>query len=242
MLLAGRPRSAYLRSRYNRTIRSTLALNLPAAKRPPYRRLSEVLRQIDPDPDGSVGIRRIADALGDRSFATLLMVFASFNLLPLPFGTSVFLGLPLVIIAWQMVMRQERVWLPAFILERNLPAPAWTFLIDRIVPLIERGERIIKPRYWPANRARTEWLIGCILLLLGIAVVAPIPLGNWLPSLACFTVALGLSERDGIVLLIGAAIGIASLVIIAMVLSGAGFAVEWVSEKIDSLPNGPRKF
>ncbi|MCP1199613.1 exopolysaccharide biosynthesis protein [Notoacmeibacter sp. MSK16QG-6] len=214
-------------------------MDLPARQRPPYRRLSEVLRQIEPETDGSVGIRTIADALGDRSFATILMVFASFNLLPLPFGTSVFLGIPLVIIAWQMVMRQERVWLPRFILKRYLPAKAWRFLIDRIVPLIEKGERFIKPRYWPANRARAERMIGFLLLILGIAVVMPIPLGNWLPALACFTVALGLSERDGIVLAIGTLIGAASLIIIALVLSGAGFAVEWVSEKIDALPHDP---
>ncbi|WP_158598463.1 exopolysaccharide biosynthesis protein [Notoacmeibacter ruber] len=195
------------------------------------------MRQIKPGADGSVGIRTIADALGDRSFATILMVFASFNLLPLPFGTSVFLGLPLVIIAWQMVMRHERVWLPRFILDRHLPSRAWAFLMDRIVPLIEKGERIIKPRYWPTNRARAERLIGLLLLILGIAVVMPIPLGNWLPALACFTVALGLSERDGIVLLIGSLIGLISLIVIAIVLSGAGFAVEWVSEKIEAMPD-----
>ncbi|WP_158215803.1 exopolysaccharide biosynthesis protein [Notoacmeibacter marinus] len=216
-----------------------LALDLPAPQRPPYRRLSEVLRQIEPETDGSVGIRRIADALGDRSFATILMVFASFNLLPLPFGTSVLLGIPLVIIAWQMVMRQDRVWLPRFILKQFLPAKAWRFLIGRIVPIIEKGERFIKPRYWPANRAGAERMIGFLLLILGIAVVVPIPLGNWLPALACFTVALGLSERDGIVLAIGALIGLVSLIIIGIVLSGAGFAMEWVSEQIESMPDDP---
>lgn len=214
-------------------------MDLPAPQRPPYRRLSQVLRQIEPEPDGKVGIRRIADALGDRSFATILMVFASFNLLPLPFGTSVVLGIPLVIIAWQMVMQQDRVWLPRFILERSLSAKAWRFLLGRIVPLIEKGERFIKPRYWPANRARAERMIGFLLLVLGIAVVMPVPLGNWLPALACFLVALGLSERDGIVLAIGSLIGLISLAIIAIVLSGAGFAVEWVSEQIDALPDEP---
>lgn len=227
--------AAYLRSRTVH-LSEQPALSLPARQRINHRRLSEVLRQIVREPDGSVGIRQIADALGDRSFATILMVFASFNLLPLPFGTSVFLGLPLVIIAWQMVMKHDRVWLPRFILHRHLPSKAWTFLIGRIVPWIEKGEKIIKPRFWPADRERAEQMIGFFLLILGVAVVAPIPLGNWLPALACFTLALGLSERDGLVLIAGSLIGLVSLVIIGLVLSGAGFAFEWVSEKIESLP------
>ena len=64
----------------------------PKRRRP--RRLSELFAQLARDADGPVSIGHIRDALGNRSFAPLLVLFAAFNLLPLPPGASAVNGIP----------------------------------------------------------------------------------------------------------------------------------------------------
>lgn len=66
------------------------------------RRLSELFAQLARDANGPVSIAHIRNTMGQRSFAPLLVLFAAFNLIPLPPGASAFLGLPLVIVSAQL--------------------------------------------------------------------------------------------------------------------------------------------
>ena len=81
---------------------------------------------------------------------------------------------------------------------------------------------MIQPRYWPFPRNSADRIIGIVGLILAVAVTLPVPLGNWLPALGSTLVALGLMERDGIVLGIGIAVGAVSLAIITAVVGMAG--------------------
>ena len=96
-------------------------------------------------------------------------------------------------------------------------------MIDRLAPQLERLERLVKPRRWPFESATTsDRVIGVIGLVLAIAVTLPIPLGNWLPAFAVAIIGLSLSERDGVFLALGTAVGVISLLIIASVIGAAG--------------------
>jgi hypothetical protein len=193
----------------------------PVRRRRP-RRLSEVFLVLAAEARGPVSVAAIRDALGDRSFAALLVIFSALNLLPLPPGTSVVLGIPIVIVAAQMVLGRRTAWLPARLLAKSIPLDRFRAGSDRIVPLLQRLERLVRPRYWPFWRHQGDRVIGVIALVLGIAVVLPVPLGNWLPAFASTLVGLALSERDGILFAIATAVGIASLVIIVAVVASAG--------------------
>lgn len=195
-----------------------------ATRRRRPRRLSQLFARLARDAEDSVSIGHIRDALGDRSFAPLLVLFAAFNLLPLPPGTSAILGVPLVIISAQMVYGSKQVWLPGYISNRSLSASTFRSMMDGIVPRLERIERVIKPRYWPFWRRRGDRIIGFVALILAIVVTLPIPLGNWLPAFATALLGLALSERDGILLAAGGAVCIVSAIVIAGVVGAAGFA------------------
>ena len=77
----------------------------PRRRRP--RRLSALFAQMARDVEGPVSVAGIRDALGDRSFAALLVLFAALNMIPLPPPSSAILGLPLLIVSAQMACRQE---------------------------------------------------------------------------------------------------------------------------------------
>lgn len=194
----------------------------PNRRRP--RRLSELFTQLARDADGSVSIGAIRDAMGNRSFAPLLVLFAAFNLLPLPPGTSAILGVPLVIISAQMVYGSKQVWLPRYVSDRALSAETFRSMMNWIIPRLTRIEQVIRPRYWPFWRRRGDRIIGMVALLLAIVVTLPIPLGNWLPAFATALLGLALSERDGILLAVGGAVCVLSMIVIAGVIGAAGFA------------------
>lgn len=197
-------------------------ISQPAVRRRRPRRLSEVFLRLAAEAEGRVTVEAVRDALGDRSFAALLVFFASFNLLPLPPGSSVILGLPLIIVSAQMVMGNKTAWLPAFLMRKSVSAEHFRNFAARSVPRLIYIERLIKPRYWPFWRRRGDRVIGAIALILSIAVFLPIPLGNWLPAFATALVGLALSERDGVLFAVGCVVGVTSLAVIAVVVASAG--------------------
>jgi len=187
--------------------------------------MSLVFEELSRDASEAVTILQVREALGDRSLAALLAFFAAINLLPLPPGTTVVLGPPLVIVAVQMMLGQARVWLPRSVLDRSIPADRFRHMTARAMPRLLWLERLILPRYWPFRSERAaDRLIGVVALILGIAVTLPIPFGNWLPAFSIFLLSLALSERDGLCLIAGLVAGAISFLIIALV-AGAAHAM-----------------
>jgi len=199
-----------------------------APRRRRARRLSELFAQLARDANGPVTLASIRDALGDRSLAALLVLFAAFNLLPLPPGATAITGLPLVLFSSQLIWGSRRAWLPRFLSQRSISPEQFKKSMDWILPRLIRIEKAIKPRYWPFWRRRGDRVIGIMALILGIIVTLPIPLGNWLPAFSTALLGLSLVERDGILLAIGGAIGVASMAIIVFLVGAAGFAAEAV--------------
>jgi hypothetical protein len=187
--------------------------------------MSLVFEELSRDASEAVTILQVREALGDRSLAALLAFFAAINLLPLPPGTTVVLGPPLVIVAVQMMLGQARVWLPRSVLDRSIPADRFRQMTARAMPRLLWLERLIQLRYWPFRSERAaDRLIGVVALILGIAVTLPIPFGNWLPAFSIFLLSLALSERDGLCLIAGLVAGVISFLIIALV-AGAAHAM-----------------
>jgi hypothetical protein len=182
------------------------------------RRLSQVFSDLAQQANGPISIGAIRDALGDRSFAALLVFFALPNLLPLPPGATALLGLPLVLVSAQMVYGSHRAWLPEVLSKRSVSPEAFKSLMDRIVPRLIRIEQMIRPRYWPFWRRHGDRVIGLIALVLAITITLPIPLGNWPPAFATALLGLALSERDGILFAVGSAVALGSMAIVASVI------------------------
>ena len=212
--------------------------NLPEAHkpvRPPPQRLSAVFQNLALATDGPISIAEIRAALGDRSFATLLIFFALFNLLPLPPPSSAILGVPLLIVAAQMVYGSVTVWLPQRVLRITFTSEQFRGAMARVVPWLVRLERFIRPRYWPFWPKQGERIVGAISLLLACVVTLPIPLGNWLPAFSIALLGFALSERDGVLLGIGALVGVFALVVIALVIGSAGALFGFVWSHADML-------
>lgn len=186
----------------------------------PPRPLSIVLQELA-SRECPITVANLRDALGDRGFAALLMAFAAINLLPLPPGTSLILGIPLLIVSAQMALGRPAAWLPEFILSKSIGRKQVLNLNKRLTPRLEMLERFVQPRFWPFSRRTADRWIGWIAFVLALAVTIPVPFGNWTPALSIAILGLALSERDGVLLAAGVFVGLFALGIIGGIFGAA---------------------
>ena len=183
--------------------------------------LSAVLLALAQQTDRErITIGDLLAALGDRALGALLFIFAVPNVLPMPPGTSTLLGAPLVFLAAQLMLGRPP-WLPAVVARRSLLHADFATVVRRVVPWLQRAERLLRPRLPWAARPPMEYALGGVCLLLALVLVLPIPLGNMLPALAISLIALAVLERDGLWALAGLVVAVVS----AVVVSGVVFAL-----------------
>lgn len=160
-----------------------------------------------------ITLGQLAERLSERSFASLAILFAAPNLVPLPPGASTIFGIPLIFIAVQMMIGMSRPWLPQILANRSLDRETCSGMVQRLQPWLARAERWVRPRWFVLPLGITQRVVGFIVLVLAITLSLPIPLGNWPPALAVTLVCLGLMERDGALMLIGSLVAVAAVAI-----------------------------
>ncbi len=189
---------------------------------PNGQRTSQLLRDFVASETGPrISLGALRDALDDRGFGVLLFVFAFPNLLPhnIPLVSAV-LGLPLILLAAQLSYGRHKPWFPSWLAERSFPRLGFTAIVMHALPYLERAERLLKPRLTGLLSWTGERFIGIALLVLAIALTLPIPFGNFLPAFAIAIVGLALVEKDGVAVLVGFGVGVASLIVIGVVVGG----------------------
>ena len=183
-------------------------------------KLSDILRNIADDPARdriSIGI--LFDALDDRAFGALMLVFAFPNCLPTPPGTSTILGAPLIFLTLQLMLGMKP-WLPKVIADRSIAREDFARIIDKANPWLAYAERLLRERLVFMSRRPAENVVGFLCFILAVVLVLPIPLGNMPPALAICLFSFGILERDGVWILAGLAVFIGSLIIVSGVVYG----------------------
>ncbi len=193
-----------------------MARAFPASRDEEHKSLSQLLGELIARPEESLCIDEIVDHFGRRAFGAILFLFAAPNLLPLPPGSSTVLGLPLLLAAPQLMLGLPNLWLPRFVGRRRIRRQDMARVFGRVLGRLTRVERMLSPRAgWVFGRAGDR-LIGLACTLLALVLVLPIWGGNMLPALTISTLALGLIQRDGLVVLIGYGFLAASAVALAL--------------------------
>ena len=85
-------------------------------------------------------------------------------------------------------------------------------------------EALLKPRLTILDPRLVDRIVGLMALIAAIILFLPIPLANFAPALAIVLLGLGLIERDGIVLLVGVLLILASIAIVVAVGGAAAAA------------------
>jgi hypothetical protein len=187
------------------------------------KRLSEVFAGLAAEDRARVSIRDVVEALGDRSFAPVMILLAVPNALPFIPGSSTVLGLLLMLVAVQLLVGWRRVWLPERLNRWSFDREAFGRLVGKVTPWLTRFERMARPRFWPETYRLAERLAGAVAIVLSLMIMLPIPFANGVPAIAICLLALGISERDGLWLGAGVLVGCVAAGIVAGLFL-AGFA------------------
>lgn len=178
--------------------------------------LSMLLTELSRGAGETLRVDEVVDRFGRRAFGGLLFIFAVPNLLPLPPGSSTVLGIPLLLIAPQLAIGARDLWLPAAIGRRGLKRTDLKRIFDKVLPRLAKLERLLEPRLDWVFGPVGDRLIGVVCTLLALVLILPIWGGNLLPALAICTLALGLTQRDGVLVVIGYGVVAASVALLAV--------------------------
>jgi hypothetical protein len=191
-------------------------------RRPTPERTSEVLRELAEGAAADrITFREVLSELQHRAFGFTLLIFALPCCLPMPPGLPTVCGVALVIIALNLIAARQRLWLPRVIADKSVARADLKRMVDRVAPHLERLEKICKPRFPIVTDPVGKVLIGFVIFALGFIMILPIPfLGNMPPGFAASVIAIGMTERDGLVVLIGMLISIIAITV-ASVATGA---------------------
>ena len=176
--------------------------------RNPEKRLSRALAETATAVQGhAVTLRELLGHVGEQGMLVFCAILAAPFLLPvsLPF-MSAMLGPPMFLIGLA-VTRNRGPWLPERFLNHALPSATVQHVLDRLARGSERVEHLIKPRWLGlSGSAGINVLNGVCLVLCVVLLMAPlpfVPLANTLPGMAIMLLALGMAERDGVVIALG---------------------------------------
>lgn len=186
--------------------------------------LSAVLTEIASNSEARISVDELMQRFGGRAFGALLFVFGLACLLPWPPGGTTIFGLPLVLLAPQLIIGASVPWLPAAIKRRTISTADLAKGLPRVIPWLQKAEAISRPRLVVLFGPLGERLIGLACLVLALVLILPIPGGNIPPALAVSTLSFALIQRDGLIALLGYAMVAASgavLVIFAHIIVSA---------------------
>ncbi len=179
-------------------------------------------------PDGRLG--DIIDRLDERAYGFLILLLALPCCLPFVYLLPQIVALPMLALAAQMAAGRRHPWLPKALDDRRFSIPAFEKVLSRAARYIAFVERIASPRLTSVTGRLGARLVGILLLVPTASILVPLPSTNTVPGIGVAIAALGLIERDGVLVILGLALGFAWVALLAFLgLEAASLIKDWLS-------------
>ena len=179
------------------------------------RALSDLLDDLERSSTGdSIAVGDVVESLGDRSFASLMLIFSLISTSPasaIP-GLTTLVGATVFLMTAQMIAGRKSLWLPGVITRRRMSTLMLRTGIDWLRRPLRFVERFLKARL--TFLLHRPWIFVPLVCILGLTLVMPvmelIPASGSIASAAIALFAAGLLTRDGglVLLSLGALLGV----------------------------------
>lgn len=178
------------------------------------RPLSEILDQLRYNLSSDIlTTGMLVKALHERGIGALMVLFALLIMIPIP-GLNTLSGIPLVLLSAQQALGRHTVWLPRQIMDKSLNRKDTLDAIAKILPLLRKLELVLRPRMIWVTTAGKARLFGAMSIVMSLFASIPIPLTHTVPGFGLLLISLGTTQRDGLAIVAGAAIGIGYIVLV----------------------------
>ncbi len=148
----------------------------------------------------------IMDTVGSHSFGPLLMVVGILLLSPISAipGVPTLSGLLILFLSIQMLVIRDRFWLPAWLLNRQLPTDKLLKGIGYLEPVADFIDHRLHSRLVGVVRGPGSYLIGgvCVLIACAMPLMEIVPFSATAAGFALTVFGLALISRDGLLALL----------------------------------------
>lgn len=157
--------------------------------------------------DTQVTVGELLDVVGHRAYGPLLLFIGLFSISPPSFITGVtwFSATLILLIAAQMAVGRRTPWIPGGMKRVSLSRRLLFKGIDAMKPWARSVDWILKPRL----SFLTRWPFIVVVALFTIAIALTmyplgfIPFAPFFPGIVIVFLGLGITARDGLVLILG---------------------------------------
>lgn len=179
--------------------------------------VEEVIGELDElaSKSDAVRIRDVLDDFGGRSFGPFLLLPALLEITPIggiP-GVPSFLAAIIALIAMQMLIGKDHVWLPGFVERRAIESKKLHKAVMKLRGVARWLDDHSRDRFHSLTRG--IWIkVSAVAVLLLCATVPPLeflPFASSAPMLAIAAIALALIVRDGLVMICALLLAAAAL-------------------------------
>lgn len=154
-----------------------------------------------------VAISDLLDSLSSRSHGPMLLFPGIIAISPIGMipGMSIVTGTLIILIATQMMFFSRRPWIPSRIAGFEFSCESLKNGVDKTNPWVKWFEKIVKARFefLASGIMIYPIAIACVLLALSFYPLAFVPFGVLAPGFAVTMFALGLTARDGLLVILG---------------------------------------
>lgn len=165
----------------------------------------------------------LLDAFGERAFGLMLILLSLPNCIGAPPVIASATAGPIAYLGAQMLAGRAHPWLPEAMRRWSLPVATLRRVLDVAGPRLRWVEALGRPRAARATGRAAERVTGLFALLAALIVLLPVPGTNVLPALSLVFLCVGLMRRDGVLYLLGLALGTLGVLV---AVAAAGLAVE----------------
>lgn len=157
----------------------------------------------------TVSVADILEALHERGFGFLLLIFSAPMALPFPDPpiVNIILATPMVLLTAQQALGRHTIWMPERLKRVRVSREKADNVLSALLPWMKRLEKISRPRFDFMTQGLFSRAIGMFGLLMALTACIPVPLTHTVPSLGIAIMAVGVIMRDGLAVLAGAALG-----------------------------------
>jgi hypothetical protein len=172
------------------------------------RKTSELLEDVIKSIDGDhITLRQLLAVMGENGLLLLCGLMSLPFLFPVSIpGVSTVFGAGIILIGGAVTLNTLP-WLPNRLADRQMDAAKLRPVLERGVRTLRKIDKFFKPRLSALTAAGLmNRLNGLAIIAAGVLLMAPlgfIPFSNTLPGVAVLFLSMGISQRDGLIVLGG---------------------------------------
>jgi len=161
-------------------------------------------------------LKTIVEAFGDRAFGPVMILCSLFLMTPIGAipGLPAGFGLIIIVFALQLLFRRDTPWMPEVLRRIKISDAKLEKTRKKVSPVLRRIDSVIKARLPVMTSGPAQVLTALLSIILALTMIplGVVPFGVVAPAFIIGLFGLGITARDGLLILIGffLSLGVAS--------------------------------